>query len=42
MKFNKKGVDWASPSTLVVILLAILLGLAFLYYVWQLKSRLAP
>ncbi len=40
--FNKKGVDWASPETLVTILLAILLGMVLLYFVWKKLGGLKP
>ncbi|MBS3123608.1 hypothetical protein J4437_03145 [Candidatus Woesearchaeota archaeon] len=36
---NKKGVDWTSPQTLAILLLSLLLGLAFLYFVWQLRGK---
>ena len=39
---GKRGVDWAAPNTLVVIILAVLLGLAFLVYVWKLRGNLLP
>ena len=38
MLFNKKGVDWTSPSFLVVIILAILLGLFLLGVILRLKK----
>ena len=40
-KMNKKGADRLSPSMLVIILLATVLGILFIYYVWSLKVRLA-
>ncbi len=43
MRFNKRGeVDWASPTTLVVIILAILLGIAFIWYITTVSGRIAP
>ena len=41
-QLNKKGVDWSNPQTLVVVVLAIILGLTFLYLVWNLRGRLMP
>lgn len=47
MKLNifpkgKKGEDWVSPSTLVIIILALLLGVAFLFLILKLGGKLAP
>lgn len=43
MVIGKRGdVDFSSPEAIVVIILCILLGLAFLYYIWTLKGRLMP
>ena len=40
MGWNNKGeVDWTSPETLVIIILSILLGLAFIYFVWHLRGQ---
>jgi len=39
--FNKKAVDWTSPSFLVVILLAIVLGLLFLGVILK-ASKIIP
>jgi hypothetical protein len=42
LKYDKKGVDWASPEMLVITMLAILLGLLFLYFAWKKLGGLAP
>jgi len=42
MKFKYKSAKWLSPSTLVITILAILLGLAVIAAVWQLKKGLLP
>lgn len=39
---DKKGVDWGSSTTLVTIILAIIIGLAFIFYIIKLKGRLIP
>ena len=39
---EKKAVDWASPQTLVVTILAILLGIGLLYAVWKLRCTIMP
>ena len=39
---NKKGVDWASPTTLVLIILGILLGLLLLYGIYTKLGGLVP
>jgi len=40
---GKKGeVDWSSPETLVKILLAIILGLVVLYFIWMLRGKIMP
>jgi len=39
---EKKAVDWASPQTLVVTILAILLGIGLLYAVWKLRGTIMP
>jgi hypothetical protein len=39
---GKKAVDWASPTTMITVILSIILGLAFLYYIWTLKGKLGP
>lgn len=39
MMKSKKAV---AASTLMMIILAILLGIAFLLYIWKLKGRFAP
>jgi len=39
---NKKAVDWLSPTMLVVIILAILLGLSLFLYIWKLKKGILP
>lgn len=39
MKLTTKAV---MTSTLMMIILAILLGIAFLLYIWKLKGRFAP
>ncbi|MEK6951151.1 MAG: hypothetical protein AABX13_05505 [Nanoarchaeota archaeon] len=41
-RLDKKGVDWASPEMLVITMLAILLGLFFLYFTWKKLGGLAP
>ena len=40
--FNKQGVDWASPTTLVIIILGILLGLLLLYGLYTKLGGLGP
>jgi len=42
IKGKRAEVDWSSPETVVVIILCVLLGLVFLYYIWNLKGRLMP
>ncbi|MEK6901878.1 MAG: hypothetical protein AABX37_06035 [Nanoarchaeota archaeon] len=39
---DKHAVDWTSPSTLAMIILTVLLGIAFLYGLWQLQGRFLP
>jgi len=39
---DKKGEDMLSPGTLVVIILAIIIGLFLLYYAYRFKGRLLP
>ncbi len=39
---NKKAVDWASPTTLVLIILGILLGLLLLYAIYTKLKGLGP
>lgn len=39
---KKAEVDWSSPETLVIIILVVLLGLAFIFYILKLKGRLLP
>jgi len=34
--------DWTSPQMLVILILAVLLGLVFIFYVLKLKGRLLP
>ena len=41
MKLNKKGEEKNESSRLVIIILAILLGLAFLYGIWRLFKGIA-
>lgn len=41
-RMDKKGVDWASPEMLVITMLAILLGLLFLYFAWKTLGGLGP
>lgn len=36
---DKQGMDWSSPSTLVTLILAILLGLLFLFIVLKLRGK---
>lgn len=35
-------VDWSSPETLVILILAVLLGVGLLFYVLYLKGKLMP
>jgi len=42
MKFNKKGVDWTSPTTLVIVIIGALLGFFLIFYFIKLKGRLLP
>ena len=36
MKLNKKGVDWASPEMIILIVLSLLLIGAFFYlFIWK-------
>ncbi len=42
MKLYNKAVDWSSPGTLVIFVLAILLGLAFLFFIWKLQRGVTP
>ncbi|MBI2102860.1 hypothetical protein HYT55_03405 [Candidatus Woesearchaeota archaeon] len=41
-KSTRGETDWSSPETLVIIILVVLLGLAFIFYVLKLKGRLLP
>jgi len=36
---GKKGVDWQSPKTLMITILAILLGLALLFFIVKLRGK---
>jgi len=42
MKLNKKGEEESDIGRLVVVILAILLGLAFAYGIWRLRKGIAP
>jgi hypothetical protein len=39
---SKKGVDWTNPTTLVVLILSLLLGMALLFYLAKLRGKLLP
>lgn len=41
-KCTRGEVDWSSPETLVVLILAVLLGVGLLLYVLYLKGKLIP
>lgn len=43
-KWDKKGeeAEHSTITTLIIVMLCIVLGLAFLYYIWKLKGRVAP
>ncbi len=41
-KRTRGEVDWSSPETLIIIILAVLLGFALIFYVLKLKGRLLP
>jgi len=41
-KMNKKGVEWKSPEFIVVLILTILVGIAFIYFLLKLQGRVAP
>lgn len=38
MLLTKKGEEWTSPTFLVAIILAILIGLAFLFFIIKLRG----
>ncbi len=39
-KLRKKGeVEWASPQTLMIVILVVLAGLAFIFFALKLKGR---
>lgn len=42
MKINKKAVDWASPTMLVAIMLAIILAITFFFLLRSRFEGLGP
>ncbi len=40
---KKKGeVEWTSPQTLMIVILVVLAGLAFIFFALKLKGRFFP
>jgi len=39
---SPKKAEWGGSTKLVVIILSVLLGIFFLYYILTLKGRIAP
>ncbi|MBI2573383.1 hypothetical protein HYV86_05965 [Candidatus Woesearchaeota archaeon] len=37
---SKKGSDWLTPNTLMIIILVLLLGMALLFYAFKLRGKL--
>jgi hypothetical protein len=41
MKFNKRGTaERANIATVIKVILSVLLGLTFLYFIWTLRSKI--